>query len=204
MSSRPAIQKFAALLAVIPLSWPGWMQPVFAETTTPVVLATSGGTADARLLDIVLRPGNVLAGELVDSEGMPQADQDVFLSFGRHEIARGTTNKSGKFLIEVPRGGVYLVTSGSCVKVVRTWTSTAAPPAARDHLTLSPATTVIRGQNYESGTNPITRLLFLGGIAAAIAIPIALSNNGDGHRHTSTDSSPPPTNEEAEVAPASP
>ena len=201
MITPPSLQKVAALLAAIPLICPGWIQPVSAQEPVPVGWVTSNGATESRVLDIALSE-NVLAGEVVDAVGTPQAETDVVVSQGRDEIARGTTNTSGKFLIEVPRGGVYLVTGGGCVKVVRTWTSTAAPPAARDHVTLSPPA-VIRGQDPSGGGNALARLLLLGGIAAAIAIPIALNNSGGGHKHASNNSSAPP-GDNAEVAPVSP
>ena len=206
MNSSPTLQKVAALLAAIPLICPGWMQSVSADEPVPVRLATSSGAMESRLVDVLLLSGNVLAGEVVDAVGTPQVEAEVIVSQGRDEIARATTNQSGKFQIEVPRGGVYLVTAGRCVKVVRTWTPTAAPPAARDHVTLSPLA-VIRGQNPSGGADSLSRLLFLGSIAAAIAIPIALYNNGRGNGHTSTDTSPPPPpppNNVAEVVPVSP
>ena len=179
MTSRRPLQKLAALLAMIPLTSPGGMPPVSAkEPVSARSLATSATASEPRPVDVVLLPGNILAGEVLDADGVPQPDAKVVVSLGRYEIARGTTNQAGEFVIEVPRGGVYLVASGRSVTVVRAWTATAAPPAAQYRVTLSSHSTVVRGQSPAGRMDPLLGLLLVGAVAAAIAIPIALNNNG--------------------------
>ena len=193
MNSRPTLHKVAALLAAIPLTCPGWNSFAFASEPAAGVPTPSHTINEQQILDVVLFPGNRLAGEVVDSSGLPQPNADVVVSLGRHEINRGMTNQSGKFLIEVPRGGVYLVTAGGSAKVVRTWTATVAPPVSKDHVTLAPPA-IIRGQNPNVGSSAMPGLLLAAGIAAAIAIPIALSTSraGDRSSHTSNTAPPPP------------
>ncbi|HLQ46334.1 MAG TPA: hypothetical protein VK137_16440, partial [Planctomycetaceae bacterium] len=158
---------------------PGGIPPVSAkEPLPPRPLATSATASEPRPVDIVLLPGNVLAGAVVDADGVPRPDANLVVLLGHYEIARGKTDQAGEFAIAVPRGGVYLVASGRSVTVVRAWTATAAPPAAQYRVTLSPQSTVARGQSPAGRMDPLLGLLLVGGVAAAIAIPIALNNNG--------------------------
>ncbi len=181
MSSVGPVQKLAAVLAAVPLAIPCWQSSAFGKDLRPPQAAVSKSRpAELKATDVLLLPGNVLAGGVHDSDGQPIADTEIVVSLGRQEIARGLTDELGEFVIEVPRGGTYLVVTGQTVVLVRAWTGTAAPPkcATRLHLTQSKIT--VRGQTpVGGGIDPLLGVLLIGGIAAAIAIPLAINANDD-------------------------
>ena len=179
MTSRRRPSHLAGFLASIPLIIPGAMQPANAKEPVRTRLVSKANTTEAKPLDIVLLPGNVIVGQVLDADGTPQPEAEVTVSVGRYEVVRVITDHMGEFAAEVPRGGVYLIASGSSTSIVRAWTATAAPPNALYRITLAPQTTVIRAQGPGGGIDPLLGLLLVGGIAAAIAIPVALNNNGN-------------------------
>ena len=174
------LRKFAALVASIPLIIPGSLQPVSAKEPIRTRLASRSQSPEPKPLDVVLLPGNVIAGEVIAADGTRQADAEVVVSVGRYEVTRVSTNKAGEFSVEVPRGGAYVIASGSNASVVRAWTAKGAPPHAQHRVTLAPQTTIVRAQGpVGGGINPLLGGLLLAGIAAAIAIPIVLNNRDD-------------------------
>ena len=174
---RPS--QLAAFLASIPLIIPGAMQTANAKEPVRARLVSKTNVPEVKPLDIVLLHGNVIAGQVIAADGTPVAEAEVTVSVGRYEVVRVTTDQAGEFAAEVPHGGVYVLTSGNSASLVRAWTATAAPPNAPARVTLAPQITVIRAQGPAGGgVDPLMGLLLVGGIAAAIAIPIALNNNG--------------------------
>lgn len=178
MARHFKLSKFAALVATIPLIIPDAMQTASAKEPAPRHLMSKTQAAEPKPTDIVLHPGNIIAGEVFAADGKPLAATEVIVQIGRHEVARVSTNQFGEFAVEVPRGGVYLLTSNGGTILVRAWTATAAPPSSLDKITIAPQTTVIRAQSEGGGFDPLLGLLLAGGIAAAIAIPVALNNSG--------------------------
>ncbi|MCX7421579.1 MAG: hypothetical protein NT013_18815 [Planctomycetia bacterium] len=173
------LSKFAALVATIPLIAPGAMPSASAKDPARPRLMSKTQVVEPKPTDIVLHPGNIIAGEVFTADGKPLAETEVIVQIGRHEVARVSTNRLGEFAVEVPRGGVYVVASNGGTLLVRAWTATAAPPTSLEKITIAPQTTVIRAQNQGGGFDPLLGLLLAGGIAAAIAIPIALNNSGN-------------------------
>lgn len=173
------LSTIAAFAATIPLVLPGVMQSASAKETHRSRLTSKSQATEPRPVNLVLQPDNILVGEVITADGKPLRDTEVVIHLGRHEVARVATNQFGEFSAEVPRGGVYVVTSSVGTLLVRAWTAHGAPPNSLDKVSLMPQTTVIRAQDSGGGFNPLLGVLLAGGIAAAIAIPIALNNNGD-------------------------
>ncbi len=196
--------KFAALLAAIPLIMPGAMPSASAKEPVRSRLLSKSQTAEPKLVDVELLPGNVISGVVLSAEGVPLAGTEVVVSVGRYELTRVMTDQAGEFFAEVPRGGVYVVVAGSNAMLVRAWTTAAAPPNVPNRITLSPQTTVIRAQSPGGGIDPLLGLLILGGIAAAIAIPVALNNSGhDSPKHSTNNRTTNPS-DNANLVPHSP
>ena len=155
MALQSRLNKLVAFIALAPLSIPGPMQSAIAKEPVRSRLVTKTQANEPKPIDVVLQPGNIIAGEALSADGV-----------------------LGEFAAEVPRGGVYVVSSSAGALLVRTWTATAAPPNSLYRVAITPQTTVIRAQNSDGGFNPLLGLLLAGGIAAAIAVPIALNNSG--------------------------
>ena len=186
MAHLSRLSKLAAFAALIPLITPGITQSASAKELVRPRLVTRAQAIEPKPIDVVLQPGNIVAGEVLSADGTPLVEGEVVVHLGRHEVTRVTTNQLGEFAAEVPRGGVYVISSSAGALLVRTWTAAAAPPNSLYRVAITPQSTVIRAQNSDGGFNPLLGLLLAGGIAAAIAIPIALNNSGGNDSPQST------------------
>ena len=190
MRQRLAGKTWLALVASIPLIVPAWSSSALAAEPTPAKDTTLTNDTVLRPQDVVLLPGNVLAGEVVDSNGNPLADTTVSVFVGRQEVARGMTDQAGEFAIAVPRGGVYWLSCADSLALARTWSAKASPPQAEARVTLSPppTQTSIRGQSpaapWYAGTGPfglsaLGSTAIAAAVATAIAVPIVVAQNRD-------------------------
>lgn len=178
---RP-ISKFVAFIAAVPLLHPGWQQGALAEEpeVASEIVARSR-PVEATVIDIVMLPGNIVAGELRDADDRPIGNAEIAIIRGRETIARGMTDKQGEFAIEVPHGGTFLVFSKQSSRLVRAWTASAAPPKSKTRIHLTASRTIVRGQSPGPGMgmDPFLGLFLVSGVIAAIAIPLAINANDD-------------------------
>lgn len=135
--------------------------------------------------DVALRPGGLLIGQVVDSQGVPRSDVTVSLRFAEHEIARTTTDAKGYFAIHGVRGGQHQIVAEDGASTCRLWAPNTAPPSAY------PAALVICGGQVVRGMPGSTQMqswvewikahpyITAGTVAAAIAIPIAFIDFDD-------------------------
>ena len=125
--------------------------------------------------DVALTAGGVFSGQVVDAQGRPQADLNVTVCSEKQVVATATTDHDGQFSIRGLQGGLYQVAVDQATKYYRLWAPETAPPAARQSALLVTGGRVVRGQGGLRYwlTNPWVLAV---GIAAAIAVPIALSN----------------------------
>ena len=150
---------------------------VHAAVSKPAPAATGA-------IDVSLRPGGALLGQVVDSQGIPQADASVALVQRDAKIAQTVTNTSGYFLVNGLRGGVYQVVGGDTQGTYRLWAPDTAPPSAQPGALLVAGKGPIRGQCGPLMywfSNP---WVIAGLVATAVAIPVAIHNhridrNGD-------------------------
>ncbi len=172
---------------------------VMAASTVGVVSQTGSAPRD-----ISLQKGGVLVGQVLNAQGIGIADVSVLVSTGGKEIARVTTDRAGKFAASGIKGGVHQVTAVGQQNVYRLWAPGTAPPSSQRGLMLVPSTEVVRGQcdcgtpvcgsacgngggGYGGGVfgggggvrNWLANhpLIAAGGIAAAIAVPLALDDD---------------------------
>lgn len=127
------------------------------------------------IADVALTSGGVFSGQVVDAQGQPQAGSNVVVSQQQQVVATTTTDQNGQFSIRGLQGGVYQVASGQGMKLYRLWAPDTAPPGARQSALVVTGDQVVRGQGGLRYwlTNPWVLAV---GVAAAIAVPIALSN----------------------------
>ena len=133
--------------------------------------------AGSVIRDIALREGGVLVGQIVTAEGTAAAKVPVSLQQNGTELVRTVTDANGLYAVKGLRGGVYQVVSGKTIDTYRLWTPGTAPPSARDAAMLVEGNAVVRGKLGDLLGNPWVLTTI---IAAAIAIPIAVSNSGSG------------------------
>lgn len=194
MTPQNLIRRGIALIAAIPLLIP---QAIFARDTAAADSVLPLDRTQLRPQDVILRSPDALAGEVFDSQGNPVPEEEVCVRVGQSVVARGKTNQQGKFEIPVQRGGLYLVSTKDDSVLVRAWKS--APPShAEKFVKLAPqkAAPVIRGQSPDGGLSTGWTLLILGGVATAIAVPVAIHNSDNGKKSSK--------NNLREVRPATP
>ncbi len=139
--------------------------------------------------DVALRTGGVLVGQVVNAQGVPQADQAVSIRQGEQEVVRTTTDSNGVFAAQGLRGGQYSVATAEGQEAYRLWAPNTAPPAAQEAALVVTGSDIVRGQYGPPGgqgfggatlnwikTHPY---ITAGIVAAAIAIPIALADDDD-------------------------
>ncbi len=160
------------------------------------VLASAPATTFSQQ-DIALREGGLLVGQVVDAQGAAIASSEVSVLFGDAEVVRTKTDKNGVFAAKGLRGGEYRVITAGGQVAYRLWAPQTAPPAASKGVLIVSGDQVINGQcntcppGY-GGCNSCPPsggglvgwikshpLLVASGVAAAIAIPLAVADDDD-------------------------
>ncbi len=145
--------------------------PHLARTASP-------NTQNPVVTDVALRDGGLLLGQVIQPEGVPLANTPVTLHSGGKELATGVTNPAGFFAFSGLVTGTYQVVASTGMGTCQAWTADAAPPAAHSGILIVAGPGPVRGQHEPRAfAGRLVRPLLLGSlVAAAIAVPIAVSN----------------------------
>ncbi len=139
-------------------------------------------------MDVIANSAGELRGAVVNADTAPSVNAKVVLCMVNGKDPQTvTTDASGRFLFKNVRPGMYTLAvngaKGQAQKLARVWTEETAPPAATPVALVSlqdeqprQETDLVRGQAGGGGGGLLVGALVVGGIAAAIAIPIAVSN----------------------------
>lgn len=152
-------------------------------TLPQVALAVQPGAAPA---DVALRPGGMLVGQVVDPQGVVQANKTISIQYGQDEVVRTTTDANGVFAAQGLRGGQYQINTESGQGFYRLWAENTAPPAATDSVVVvANQDSLVRGQWVPPGASWLNWIrshpyITAGVVAAAVAIPLALADDDDG------------------------
>jgi len=140
--------------------------------------------------DVELEYGGLLVGRLLDANGQPQCNAEVSVLTAGKTLAATRTDSEGVFAVSRLRGGVHEIRTAENVQVCRLWAHDTAPPRVPKSIDVVSSDDVVRGQY---GPPPGNRMLrkakvwatnpfIVGGVvAAAVAIPVALSDNDGPH-----------------------
>lgn len=181
------IKRVSVVLAVVGLCLP---QAVLA-----------GGEVANRspaVVDVTLKDGGVLLGQVVDPQGAPLAKVPVSLRDRDREVARTMTDSGGYFAVRGLRGGVYQLVAARGCGEFRLWKPGTAPPGSRQGALLVASRETVRGQGCEaascdagagcgcgsgcgSGCGGLSYWLsnpwvVAGIVATAVAVPVAIHN----------------------------
>ncbi|MFV2068550.1 MAG: carboxypeptidase regulatory-like domain-containing protein [Pirellulales bacterium] len=132
--------------------------------------------------DIALQSSGVLQGQVLDTQGIPRAGVQVALTQHGKPVSMASTGRDGRFQMANLTGGVYEIQTPMGSNVYRLWAPRTAPPSAQDGVLVVAGDEVVRGfGNFGGGAlgllaNP---WVLAGIVAAAIAIPLAISDNND-------------------------
>jgi hypothetical protein len=181
MKTRGRFGTTAAALACLAMLAP---QPILAQQPVPAATMVEAQ-------DVALREGGLLVGQVLNREGLAQANVPVVVHMGEHEIVRSTTDQNGVFVAQGLRGGQYTIASEQGYRVCRLWAPGTAPPSAEVNAVIVQEEAVVRGQwGYYGGHHGAGHpwlhwmkkhpYVTAGVIAGAIAIPIAFADDDDG------------------------
>ena len=109
-------------------------------------LPSTVGTPTPPVSDVALQDGGILAGQVLDRQGVPLAGAPVVLRQNDVEVASTATDANGQFHVSGLRGGLYQVAVGQEVRVYRLWAARTAPPSAQPAALLVSGNEVVRGQ----------------------------------------------------------
>jgi hypothetical protein len=177
---RMSFGKMAAAVACC-----GMIVPPTALAVEPAAVVAQAPS----VVDVALRPGGILVGQVVDPQGAARAGKVVSIQYANYEVARTTTDANGVFAARGLRGGQYQILTEDGISVCRLWAPETAPPAARPAMLLVSGGDVVRGQwGWVPGTGAMHEwvgwvkahpFITAGAVAAAIAIPVAVADDDD-------------------------
>jgi len=145
----------------------------------PQSLLGAGEVATSpQMTNVALRDAGILLGQVVDTQGKSKANIPVTLHTGNQQLAVSQSDANGYFAFSGLRGGVYQISATEGQGTFRAWTADTAPPSAQPGALVVDGKDVVRGQCCGEGIKHcLCNPWVLGGVvAAAIAIPIALTN----------------------------
>ncbi len=135
------------------------------------------GEKQAVVSDVALAPGNLLAGAVVTAENKGCHAAPIIIMQGNRVVAQGIADTQGRFRIQVPSGGRYLVSTNRGGQLIRAWTPGTAPPGANSGVLLTQQNPLQRAQSAAGEMFTSTPFLIGALIVAAAAIPIAVNNS---------------------------
>lgn len=131
--------------------------------TLPVQAAPQAMHSVRTGTDLVLVDG-VLSGQLLSANGQAVAGAVVTVSRNGQEVARTVTLTDGSYQIKGLASGNHTVSLAGSQFPVRLWSKVAAPPAAKNQLTVTQ--TAVRGQFLDGDGNLIVTNIVIGSVAA--------------------------------------
>ena len=131
----------------------------------------------ALITDVALQPGAVLRGYVLHAAGQALPNKIVEISRDGQPVQTVHTGVDGQFLAGPLRGGVYRVSAADVSGVVRLWAPNTAPPGAKPQLWIVSGP-VSRAQMHPAAVLMGSPLVITGLVAAAVAIPVAMTSHG--------------------------
>jgi hypothetical protein len=164
----------------------------------PTAQDAGGSTArtQAVIRDVALQSGGAMRGQVVDAQGQPCPDLTVQIAkagASSDRLVAVRTDHEGRFQFAGLSGGLHGIQTPHGGALCRLWAANTAPPAAVSDVLLVSGDGPVRGSceaacdescNRRCGgfpimLGPLEWAVIGAGIAAAIAIPLALSHRND-------------------------
>ncbi|QDS95989.1 hypothetical protein FF011L_47930 [Roseimaritima multifibrata] len=176
--------------------------PQALQAAHPSHMVVEGLKVDATVKDLVLQDG-AIQGSLVSPNGKPIAGQAAVVAQRGHTLDTQLSDAEGRYAFKNLKPGVYQVATNAGILTYRVWNPEQAPEGAEQGIIQVAGDDVIRGgsaccsdtscdgcdgmggRHGSSGrmsralANPTVVVLGAAAIAAAIAIPLALSDDDD-------------------------
>ncbi len=164
-------------IAVVLACW-GMLFPLPAQAQTPELKpSASPSTAKVKVTDVALSKDSTIVGQVTDEQSRPRAGVEVTVRQTKGVLATAVTDSQGRYAFRGLQQGVYCLSSDKSVVICRVWNEKAAPPVASPQLLLVDGDTIVRGQRPLGDFFTSDAFLLAMVVAAAIAIPVAISNS---------------------------
>jgi hypothetical protein len=167
------LKKFMAMLACA-----GLLAGQTAQAASPIIR------------DVALQHGGVLSGQVLDEQAVAQGQAKITVVKKGETLTVTETDQQGRFALAGLEPGIYELRLEQGGGTYRVWAPRTAPPAAEQGVLLVQDGRVVRGfgqpddgkQGKHGGGGGILSFLanpwvLAGGVAAAIAIPLALDHD---------------------------
>ncbi|QDV69193.1 Nickel uptake substrate-specific transmembrane region [Rosistilla carotiformis] len=153
-----------------------WHMPIaqLAAQEAPHAIAAA---PEIHPIAVVLVGDRMLQGTSITRDGKPASGQTVVLGQKGKVVSKTTADAQGRFQFTIQKPGDYQIASADAAAFVTCCTAATAPSNAVKQILISQDAMIARGQQPLSVL--LHPLLIALVIAAAIVIPIAVSNNKD-------------------------
>ena len=158
---------------LVALSCGGLLLPSSAASASEPAIPQAKVDAALAIEDVALGTGQSFHGILVNENGQSVAGAQVTITQLGREVARTTTDDTGRFRFEGLRGGLHLVQARQGAGLYRFWADGTAPPNAQPSVKMVDQVTV-RGQRPFKEMFTSNAMILTAIVVAAIAIPIAV------------------------------
>ena len=151
--------------------------PAIQAAATDQTTVSQPGMPAKQVIDVELRGGGLLLGQVVGPAGKPLVGTRVSLRRLDREVATTVTDPSGYFFARGLRGGTYEIIAGPTRQLYRLWAPGTAPPTAGPGALIVVGGHQVRGQTGPTGYWLSNPWVIAGIVAAAVAVPVAIHNN---------------------------
>jgi len=175
MNSRSLLTAATACLACLGMVIPAQaIQTADAQEPAQPHVAAPGSMT---IVDVQLRSGGVLLGQVIDANGVPLAAREVTLRQSGRVAATATTDAGGYFFARNLRGGVYEIVAGEARGLFRLWAPNTAPPSANTGALVVAGGQPVRGQDGPIAYWLSNPFVLCGIVAGAVAVPVIIHNS---------------------------
>ena len=181
--TRMLIAKAALCVAAL-----GTAMPPHAIAVEPNGLINDSRAAAPQIKDVELDAAGTLRGKVLSRNNLA-GPSVIRVERTDGAAADATCDAEGCFAIHGLKGGVYQLRTPQHTEIVRLWSSHTAPPAATQHMVITPGTVTVRGQHHVGDIFRSDGFIVAAIIAAAIAIPVVVHNSRDRASDRDDDSS---------------
>ena len=158
---------------LVALASAGMLLPPSIASADEPAIAPAKVNAALAIEDVALGEGQSLHGMLLSEDGKSVGGAEVTISQLGKEVARTTTDETGRFGLQGLRGGLHLVRAGQGAGLYRFWAEGTAPPNAHPSVKMVDQVTV-RGQRPFKEFFTSNAVILTAIVVAAVAIPIAV------------------------------
>jgi hypothetical protein len=156
------------------------MQQLLAANPQITSSAPAASAAPAGVVrDLALQPGGEMKGKVLDAQGQPCARVAIRVvrTSDENAVATTQTDVQGQFAVNGMTGGLYRLETPAGASIYRLWAPNTAPPAAVNSALVLQGDPTVRGNL--GGIGWLGWTLIGLGVAAAVAIPLALTDDND-------------------------